>query len=422
MASSSDARKAFEELAEALERRIATEQDKVLKVYASAYSDIIAELRRIYRKYAGKDGSVISNMDKTTVRRLTSIGRQCAERLGLAHSEVQQMLEADCREVYGDSFFQIAYRVDSLGASRSVNWGLVPERAADLAILDDYSLLARSSTFQSALNRHSSVVQELFGKAIIEGHSYTRVRDALISRLGVSTVSGGAVRYAGKGVSAWGMMVARTEIHRAYSMAEKKVEAIVEEQGLDIDFAWLATLDGRTRPAHGALDGVRKDREHDGWNVPGIGWVKWPGLSGVASFDINCRCTTMALLRDEEHPEERYERGQDKPVEWKSYEDWKARLMSGGFNGVTAKGGTRVSSMTQHFFDRVSGRGIDKAAWKTWNALVHPLHVTPVKHDNQGRPSKQYIGNDVTVAVNPENGNIVSIWQTGTAARRRYRT
>ena len=46
--------------------------------------------------------------------------------------------------------------------------------------------------------------------------------------------------------------------------------------------------------------------------------------------------------------------------------------------------------------------------------LKNTLNVTVVKYDNQGRPSKKYIGEKATVAVNPDNGNIVTVHGTHT--------
>jgi len=46
------------------------------------------------------------------------------------------------------------------------------------------------------------------------------------------------------------------------------------------------------------------------------------------------------------------------------------------------------------------------------DALKKPLKVTEVKYDSQGRPSVEYIGNKVTVVVNPETGNIITVHGT----------
>ena len=324
-----EARAAFEALARSLERRIRSEQDRVLRIYAEAYLDIIGQIRRIYDRYADGDAGAITNADRTTMNRLKGIASRCADRLGLAEDRVQEILERDCRELYGESFFHIAYEVDRQVVQHgpAVSWGLVPDTAVEMAALDGYGLLARSDTFAHARTRSISKVQEIFAKGIIMGHSYERVRDALVKALGVEAVSGGAARYAGRGAAAWAMMVARTEMHRAFSLAQAKVEGICEEEDLDIDWIWLATLDGRTRPAHGALDGQKKDREHGGWYSPSVGWVKGPGLSGVAAFDINCRCTVMAIYGGQ-MPETRYERGKGE-VPWKTYAEWAASFSKG---------------------------------------------------------------------------------------------
>ncbi len=48
------------------------------------------------------------------------------------------------------------------------------------------------------------------------------------------------------------------------------------------------------------------------------------------------------------------------------------------------------------------------------DAIKNPSKITDVKYDSQGRPSVKYIGNKVTVVVNPETGNIITIYPTST--------
>lgn len=48
------------------------------------------------------------------------------------------------------------------------------------------------------------------------------------------------------------------------------------------------------------------------------------------------------------------------------------------------------------------------------DALQSPLKITEIKYDSQGRPSKNYIGATATVSVNPDNGNIVTVYGTHT--------
>lgn len=351
-ASYDEVKKAFEDLARSLDKTVRREQNRIVRIYAEVYDEILQEIRKIYKKYAGKDSGVISNVDKTTVNRLTSIGRQCAQRIGLANNDVQKMLEKNCKEIYGESFFHTAYEIDRQIASAgySVNWGLIPHSAAEIAALDDYSMLAGSKTFQSAANRSISSVQEIFSKAIIRGDRLEKVRDALISKLGVNRVAADAARYVGSGISSWAMMVARTEMFRAFSLAQSRAEDICEENDLNLDWIWLATLDSRTRPAHGALDGQKKDKEHNGWYSPQVGWVRGPHQSGVASFDINCRCTVMAIYNGE-MPAERYERDKG-VVPWKTYNEWKKEKTTDFKSAIAnakVKQGSRMPTSDQFY-------------------------------------------------------------------------
>lgn len=60
---------------------------------------------------------------------------------------------------------------------------------------------------------------------------------------------------------------------------------------------WDAPLDKKTRVEHGALDGQAKNKERNGWIVLSIGLVRAPLQSGVASFDINCRCRIRGQVK-----------------------------------------------------------------------------------------------------------------------------
>ncbi len=94
------------------------------------------------------------------------------------------------------------------------------------------------------------------------------------------------------------MQIARTEGMRALNAGHQRAYDEAEKNGIGLSIMWDATLDSRTRPSHGALDGKYKNEEHNGWYVAELGrYVSGPGQSGVASFDINCRCRTHAHIK-----------------------------------------------------------------------------------------------------------------------------
>lgn len=87
----------------------------------------------------------------------------------------------------------------------------------------------------------------------------------------------------------------RTEYTR--TRTEAKLEAIqdLQEQGYKITRHWLYTFESKVpRPSHLASDGLAEDKNGyfmiDGYKTKG------PGLFGVASEDINCRCDTECYV------------------------------------------------------------------------------------------------------------------------------
>lgn len=76
---------------------------------------------------------------------------------------------------------------------------------------------------------------------------------------------------------------------------------------------------------------------------------------------------------------------------------------------VVTSDGIQVAA-TAHVIDRLQERGV--SVENAIDSLTKPLDISKIKYDALGRPSKQYIGEKATTAVNPENGNITSAWQT----------
>ena len=88
--------------------------------------------------------------------------------------------------------------------------------------------------------------------------------------------------------------------------------------------------------------------------------------------------------------------------------------------GVSGKANVAVKSIssadgipvkkTKHSIEQAEKRSVTDTQIK--DALKNPLWITEIKYDVQGRPSKKYIGEKATVAVNPDNGNIVTVHRT----------
>lgn len=93
-------------------------------------------------------------------------------------------------------------------------------------------------------------------------------------------------------------MIARTEVVGSANFAS--LEAY-RQSGVIEKKEWLATLDGRQRDTHGAMN--RQVRNiNDKFSSPAGGTADHPGGFGIASEDINCRCATLPVIQEDEEP------------------------------------------------------------------------------------------------------------------------
>lgn len=120
--------------------------------------------------------------------------------------------------------------------------------------------------------------------------------------------------------------IARTEMHRAQSQAKLDSAIVLKENGFNPKKRWHATLDTRTRHTHRHLDGVVKeiDQPFESSGCKG----QAPGLFiGVSSAkeNINCRCSMLVFLDEEELPTSRRARGDDGDtyiIDDMTYREW----------------------------------------------------------------------------------------------------
>lgn len=94
-----------------------------------------------------------------------------------------------------------------------------------------------------------------------------------------------------KGDGAKTLRIFRTEYTRTRTQAKLEAAKELEEKGYTVIKSWLYTYEAKVpRPSHLAADGVVAD--DSGYFIIDGYKTKGPGLFGIASEDINCRCDT----------------------------------------------------------------------------------------------------------------------------------
>lgn len=86
--------------------------------------------------------------------------------------------------------------------------------------------------------------------------------------------------------------------------------------------------------------------------------------------------------------------------------------------GKTVPNGLKVTYVSDHFvgqsiYRKVSLRDID-------DALTNTLDYGKIKTDSKGRRSQNYIGACAIVSVNPDTGELITVWQTSTKLKKKY--
>lgn len=116
---------------------------------------------------------------------------------------------------------------------------------------------------------------------------------------------------------------ARTATTGAQNAGRLDVFNAAAAMGIKLKKQWLATLDGRTRHSHAALDGATVDRDKKFDNG-----CMYPGdPSGAPAEVYNCRCTMIAVIEDEPYEDAKRRArseatGKNYIISDMTYEEW----------------------------------------------------------------------------------------------------
>jgi SPP1 gp7 family putative phage head morphogenesis protein len=228
------------------------------------------------------------------------------------------------------SFYENAWALDQAVGVRQA-WGQLDPNAvrAAVGLADDVAALGEVMSEREAME-HKRVLDEAFenyrrdtrrwiGREVTQGVIQGESVDRIAKRLDNT-----ALMHSQHSA----MTIARTETLRATGLGGQMAYDRAAEKGVQVRQVWDATLDSRTRPRHAQLDGKVRDEQTGAFAVPGIGNVAGPRRSGIASFDINCRCTVRPEI---EGYSPRVRRTREDGIQpYQTFEQWARR------QGITA--------------------------------------------------------------------------------------
>ncbi|WP_231391273.1 MULTISPECIES: minor capsid protein [Megasphaera] len=202
------------------------------------------------------------------------------------------------------------------------------------------------------------------------------------------------------------------ETETAY-IQEKASFEVYDRLGVE-QYQILATLDNKTSSICRHLDGKIFDVKD-----AKIGVTTPP-------FHCYCRTTTIPYIEGITDDWERAARDKNGKTEYVSsdltYQEWYNKYVknndTNSLIGIKTSNGIRITSISKHQQDRADTRGL--SVFDIQDALVNSLHIDDIRVDERGK-SQRFIGEKVTVNVNPDNGNIITSWGTGKRVVRKYK-
>lgn len=278
-------------------RRLESFADRELaRQYASALEDIQSQLVSIFNQY-NIEGE-LTRAEASRFLRLSGLQDRLFDTVQPRLLENERLLKEVAQVSFERSFYEHAWAVDqSIGVS--LGWDSLDPNAtrAAVGLIDDGAALAGIMP-QREVENHAKLLSDAFERL---GKDTRRWIGEAVTQ---SVIKGDSVQKTARRIEKEGLAksrhsaerIARTETLRARGVGAQVSYEEAQDKGANIRQVWDATLDMRTRPEHAALDGVAIEPGADGWDVPGIGIVKGPRRSGVASFDINCRCRANAEM------------------------------------------------------------------------------------------------------------------------------
>jgi hypothetical protein len=300
-----------------------TSEEKILSLYVQAYEQIKADLAGVYASYA-QDGK-LSFSEMSKYNRLKNLESQVSSHLKTILKRKDNLLIDTTKKLFEESFYQHSYAIDQNGGC-ALKWGLLRDEDVEALALSPLGKLSESRYLQGDRDQAVYAIRKLITIGIVKGDDYPKMARSIRDAMGIAKLHSGKYVPSNKGQLYKALRIARTEGQRAAVEGQRKAYETAKEEGVELKEIWDAALDSRTRPEHGALDG--KEKKDKGWKVPSIGWVTAPLQSGVASFDIHCRCRIRGQIKGYP-PKVRGVKGEGQQP-WVDYESWRGAVQTKG--------------------------------------------------------------------------------------------
>ncbi len=294
-------------------------ENELLSTYKRSLIEIKSQISGMYEKYGDK----VTLAEMYSYNRLKNLEKQIAKEINKLNANVTIKTRGALKTFFAENYYLTGYAIEK-SVELKLGFGLLNPKVIESAVQNPYNWEGRLKLWNEKLliDIKQNVVDGL-----TQGKGFAKTTKAIQTTFEKNL----GKRAAGEIKRSNILRVVRTESTRAqetgnvagYSQADKDAEDL----GIDMQKVWDATLDGRTRPNHGAMDGVAVGVNElfnfvtmDGISVK----VEAPHKTNTTD-DINCRCTSRLQIAGFE-PKMRKDNIIKQLIPNISYNEWKAGL------------------------------------------------------------------------------------------------
>lgn len=267
------------------------------------YETNLKEIRRLLKNYSG-EYDTMPHWQQLRFGKYQALERQLVEILENSGTELSMLIEDYGIDQYQKGYGELFY-TSEFDWNTQVDMNML-DTSSIRQIVESPTSATRLSSFWKNRNTLAQQVDHALNTGLTQGLGYAEIakniEQAMTSDYHKS------------------LRIARTEASRVYGLGQIQAQQEFKKLGFEPRKMWVASLDSKTRSSHRHLDGVtiRVDEHFEGNNGLGLA----PGLFGVASEDINCRCKVITILDEHSIPSTRKDNESKGLIKFKSYGEW----------------------------------------------------------------------------------------------------
>jgi hypothetical protein len=282
--------------------------------YLTASKEITAKLQAIYAKYlTGIDPDDYYNT-LIQYNRLQNMLKEVSDSYLKYSRKAGKEIGKSGELAINNNFYRQYYSLSFIDGPIDLKFGIINPNLVEASVygtaeawrkiqsdafLDRYGnpkLYMRQGTLSETLVKNNAQtlakLRQTLQTGLLNGDGYRKTARSVREIVGTVQIVDGKKVYTGGLAQA--VTLTRTEGTRNLNAGNLASTNDSRAQGLEISRRWDATLDGRTRPAHGKADGQTENK--DGLFTVGGEKGPYPGALQSAGNNANCRCTTIDIV------------------------------------------------------------------------------------------------------------------------------